>query len=463
MSSEDSPGSAHLASAPSSRRWTTGSTVGLPRSALRMVAVASLSLAAVKPQPALAATAAAVGLIMFAWALRAGDGGVGASIHRWGALAAIVVVALGSGVQVGPMPDSMTTLRPLWTTLLVVSALVALVGRRGSLTKRVSVLIGLVGLVIAIGSFISGEWNSDLGFDVYHAHKAAGSALVAGENPYTDAVTVVDGSFYAEDDAAIEGYTYPPVVLFTYGLVGAFTDPRLVTTIAWLAIVGWFASRALRDDEDSNVAFAVFLLLASTPVWPVIWLSSWTEPMSLGLLLIAAVLWRRVVLSGIALGLAVASKQYFVFLLPLLLLHRERQHSKRMAVAISVAALTVLPFLIINPRALLTATILNPSNIGFRPDTQSIAGLLNASGISFELPAWAWFGLGIGVAYALGRGSVSRGSLIGRAGLVLGVVFITGLAFPNYWFLVLTMLALGAVMSEADKREPLPTRSAALP
>ena len=463
MNSEDRPQSDHLVSGPVSRRATIGPAVGLPGSALRIIAVASLSLAAVKPQPVLAATAAAVGLILFAWALRLGDEGGEHSIHRWGALAAIAVLALSSGAQVGPMPDSMMAVRPLWMTLLVISSVVALVGRRGSLTKRISVLIGLLGLVVAIGSFISAQWNSDLGFDVYHAHKAAGSALVAGENPYTSAVTIDDGSFYADDDAAIEGYTYPPVVLLTYGLVGAFTDPRLVTTIAWLAVVAWFAVRALRNDRGSTVAFAAFLVLASTPVWPVIWLASWTEPMSLGLVLTATVFWRRVVLSGIALGLAVASKQYFVFLLPLLLLHREQPHMKRIAVAISAAAVTVLPFLIINPTAFFTATILNPARIGFRPDTQSIAGLLNASGISFELPTWAWFVVGLGVAYALGRGSASRGSFVGRAGIVLGVVFMTGLAFPNYWFLIFTMLAMGAVMSEADDRDPLPTRIAASP
>lgn len=435
----------------------------LPRSGLALLAVGCISLAAFKPQPALAAMAALVGLIFFVWSIRgdlslvAGDG----RAHIWGALAALAVIALSAGRHVGPLPETMVQLRPVWLPLLIASSAIAALAGRNPAMKRLSIGLGLLGLVIATASFVGSEWNSDRGTDVYHAHKAAGAALVSGENPYTDAVTIVNASPYAEEGAVIVGYPYPPVVLFTFGLAGAFTDPRLVTTVAWLAVVGWLALVSLRDDDRSDVAFGAFLLLAAAPVWPVMWIAAWTEPLSVVLFLAAAVLWKRGALkSGIALGLAVASKQYFVFLLPLLLFHREDRHPKRAAIAVSVAALTMLPFLIIDPNAFVTATISNPSRIGFRPDTQSISGLLNDLGVGFEVPVWIWFVLGLGVAYWLSRRSTTVSGFIGRAGLAMGVIFITGLAFPNYWFLVFSLLALGTALHEPAPRETS-TRNAA--
>jgi hypothetical protein len=306
--------------------------------------------------------------------------------------------------------------------------------------------------LVVTGQVAIVEWNSSVGSDIYHAHKAAGAALLNGENPYSDAVRFLDGSPYAADDAVLEGYPYPPVVLVTFGLVAAFTDPRLVSMVAWFAILAWTAKSALFTRGQSDASLAIFLMLATLPGWPLIWFMSWTEPLSLVLFLAAALAWRRsALISGILLGLAVASKQYLVFLAPLLLLHRDENWVKRAGTAAATAAITLLPPILIDPSALYRSLIGNLAAIGFRPDSVSIVGLLNGFGIRFELPPWAWVLAAFAAGGLVSLGSRSWSTFLGRAGIILGVAFTIGLAFTNYWFFVMGLLAISAILDDRDR------------
>lgn len=431
-----------------------GAGIGLPKGTLRVAAIACLSFAALSRFPILAATAAGVGLILYVWSLVGGDDGVDRHSFRWAGVSVILIVLVSRTGAVGTMIDPVGALRPLWMGSIVVAAVLAIFWGHKNVPRRLSVALALIAVATTTTFMTVQDWRSDSGIDVYWMHREAGSALVNGENPYTDAVRVPNGSPFAPDGAFIEGYPYPPVVLGTYGASGAAADPRVVSTLAWFGLLTWMAWRSTRPDTGANTAYAMFLLLSGLAVWPVVWFASWTEPLSIGLLLLSAVLWRkRPVQSAVALGLAIASKQYFVFLAPLLFLHKDDSKQMRLLVAFGVASFTILAGLLPDPSAFISATVANLSEIGFRPDTQSLSGLLASLGVELYLSSAVWIVIGLLLSTIVARGSSSVSDFFGRVPLALGLVFFFGQAFTNYWFLVIALMAVATVMaSHPDAR-----------
>jgi uncharacterized membrane protein len=195
----------------------------------------------------------------------------------------------------------------------------------------------------------------------------------------------------------------------------------------------------------------VFLILATLPIWAMVWYAAWTEPLSLLLIGLAAVAWRkRVVVASVLLGLALASKQYLVFLAPLVILHRDEMWLKRLSIAGGTALATVMPFLLLDATGFVSSTIGNLAEIGFRPDTQSIPGLLGAFGVEFTLPAWVWVFVGLLIGALVGIRARSASLFAGHAGLTLGLAFMLGLAFANYWVLVAGLLSIASVLDARD-------------
>jgi uncharacterized membrane protein len=178
---------------------------------------------------------------------------------------------------------------------------------------------------------------------------------------------------------------------------------------------------------------------------------AWTEPLTLVLLFAASLTWKRsTVWSGILLGLALASKQYLIFFLPLLILHRDDGWRPRATAAIASAAATVGVGMVMGPSSFLQSTLGNLAGIGFRPDTQSLPGLANELGIAFLLPNWLWIGVSLAVMALLARSSRSRADFFLRGGLGLGIALLVGQAFPNYWYLVAGMMVIGSLLEVGD-------------
>ena len=119
-------------------------------------------------------------------------------------------------------------------------------------------------------------------------------------------------------------------------------------------------------------------------------------------------------------------------------------------VAAGVAGLTILVGLAPDPPAFLRSTIGNLADIAFRPDTQSLPGLVDSLRPSIEPTqhrldsGWARSD------HPLGKVFIDDVWLHHPAGLGLGAAFVLGMAFPNYWFLVAGLLALGTVLEPAD-------------
>jgi Glycosyltransferase family 87 len=426
--------------------------ISFSKTTLRLLGIAFILLSATHGSPVVAGVTVTVAIVLVLWSIVGGLPLTSGSEIRWAAIAALLLVTGAVGRPIGSLPGSLVEYRPALITLGVLACVAAALwgnrpaGRRGAVVLALSA--GILVLAISVGF----EWSSTLGSDVYHAHRLAGAALESGDNPYTDAVTFTDGNPFSLSDRAIEGYPYPPVALSIYGLAGAFTDPRLISAVCWLAFLGWLAFGAWRtQNEGSGIKLAVLLLMALAPLGSEVWYMAWTEPLTLSLFLVAALSWNRShIWSGLLLGLALASKQYLIFLLPLVLLHRDQGWRRRSSTAVAAACLTLIAGMLPNPTAFVRATLGNLTSIGFRPDTQSLPGLANEFGFTFLLPNWLWILLSVAAVAALARSSRTRSDFMLRAGLGLGIAFLFGLAFPNYWFLVAGLLAIGTVLETAD-------------
>lgn len=410
-----------------------------------------------------------IGTLLVAWGMFSTTlpGITGTEIRVAGAWGLFMVVGI-LGRPVGVFPSSLGETRLVITLLAAAASSVALVlGARPRARLGVAGLALMTALVVT-GTMVSQEWEHGLGSDVYHAHRAAGGALDRGENPYGPAVRFFDGNPFHPSDAVIEGYPYPPVVLVTFAASSIFTDPRLISTIAWFLFLGWLGWRAIRVKTAStgDLALPVLLIFSVTPLAADVWYMAWTEPLTLVLFLGAFLAWRRPWLGGVLLGLALASKQYLFFLAPLVLFHRDEGWRLRAPVSLATAMATLLVPLAVDTSGFVESAVGNAAGIGFRPDTQSLSGLAGVLGFEFVLPTLVWIPLALVIGILLARSSQSVTDFAIRGGLTLATAFLIGMAFSNYWFLVAGLFGTAGVIGldhrSGEEMEGYPPMSAHL-
>ena len=294
-----------------------------------------------------------------------------------------------------------------------------------------------------------------LGLDVNLLHTRAAEAIANGDNPYTDSVVVPDGSPLADPGDEIVGYPYPPVTAITYALgEWTFSDPRYTSLAAWalvLGLLGLFGAR-----QGNRAAVYAMLLLAALPGWPLVLRGGWTEPVTLAFVVGAFLMWSRPTGSGFQLGLALASKQYFVVTAPLALLHRDPGWLKRLVVAGFVVTLTVGAAMVLDFDAFWSAAVEFHSSTPPRPDSSNIVGLLSSLGIAWAPTTVVGLSAGLLAAVAAGRLSTSRNTFVLAMAFTLAVSFLVSTqAFANYWFLVTGLCVLAIVAPPSDSAAQL--------
>ena len=313
--------------------------------------------------------------------------------------------------------------------------------RRSSQARFLPLVLGALITVAGFGAAHI-EATGDLGFDVYHLHVSAAEALGDGENPYTDVVTVPDGSPNAERGDVISGYVYPPTTLVGYSLGHWLTpDARYTSLLSWLVVLGILGFAAVRNKSDRELN--LMLLLASLPGLWLVLRAAWTEPLSIMFAAVATALWTHRAASGLGLGAMLSSKQYFLVTAPVFLLHRETGWMRRAAAALAVITLTLVPAMLWDFGAFWDSAVAFHTSTEPRPDGSNIVGLLAISGVDWTPPTLLPVVLGLAVAVWAAAGSTTRRSFMAAMATSLSVSFlVTSQAFANYWFLVFGLCAL---------------------
>ncbi|MGI9666446.1 MAG: hypothetical protein ACR2N2_04995 [Acidimicrobiia bacterium] len=320
--------------------------------------------------------------------------------------------------------------------VLIASDLIA----RGDLKNPRALFIAcylFLGLAIAAIAFsaIAAEVPE---IDVLEMHLQGSEALWAGANPYTS-IEVENTSPFEPDGAVISGYVYTPSVLIAYAsawrLLG---DPRWATAISLAALVILLVRPWVTSGPRVTLArISTGLMIAALPFLELLINRGWTDALALPFFLGSALTWRsRPWLAAILLGVGVSTKEYFIVLVPLLLLIPDEFKWRRVAAVGGTVAAIYAPFVVwdtavlLGQRAALGAA-------AHRSDSLGLAGL------GIEVPALASIGIAVVVAIVFGLRQRSSVDLWLGAAAVLSVLFLTGFqAFINYWMVVIGLAAI---------------------
>lgn len=282
--------------------------------------------------------------------------------------------------------------------------------------------------------------------DVYHLHDAAAARLADGASPYRD-LNISDSSPFAEPGSKVGGYPYPPTTLAWFALGSWLGDPRLASASAWLLTLIIVAVPILKNDRNRFLGTGLLLLLATQPGWIFVVDKSWTEPLTLLLVVGGLFTWCRMPFtSGLLLGLAIVSKQYMIVMLPATLMTIDGNRRTRLAgIATGTLALS-LPLAVADASGLWKAAVVDILALPPRPDASNLVGLAIRPDFSWLPPAWVALLVPTFLAIWIVRNVHGITGLALAYASGLSVFFLlASQAFANYWLLSqgLTVLAVG--------------------
>lgn len=302
--------------------------------------------------------------------------------------------------------------------------------------------------------------------DVWHVLQLGAEGLARGENPYTleypniYAVTsqYVSKQFLSADGSHTHVYPYLPLPLLASTPSALLVHDVRWTFLACVLFSAWVIRRLGRGALEAELA-AVLLLLQPRAFF--LLEQSWTEPLVLAavaLTLLAIAAWRASqtpvagawIATGLAGGLAAASKQYSpVILVPLLFALPARGWIKAAVLAAGVAAAITLPFVFWNPNAFVSG-ILSNQQYPFRSDALSwLAAIAWLGGP--QLPFWPSFILATVVLISgLGRRISLAQSVTTAAAAFLVLLLLHKQAFCNYYWLAGSLFGLAIALHQRE-------------
>jgi hypothetical protein len=299
--------------------------------------------------------------------------------------------------------------------------------------------------------------------DVYVYQQTSSEALLNGQNPYELTPPNIYGNidFYGpelvKDGNMTIGNPYPPLSIYLSFLGYVMAGDIRYSHLAALLMAGLLMTR-LRPSREALLAAYIFLF---TPSIYFVLEQSWTEP--LVLLLSVAVVWcalNRPAWKFAALGLLVASKQYMIFLSPLIVLLIPPAATKRFWVqacgwTVASAFVVTAPLAFWNFPAFLWNVGLAQWYQVFRTDALSYTAFYALAFGQLPSQFLSFIVLGLALLLIWRFGSRTPTGYAIALALCLGLFFaFNKQAFCNYYFLVIGILccALAAIpMSENDE------------
>jgi hypothetical protein len=373
------------------------------------------------------------------------------AVVLFGQLAVIVRAPIGMYFT-RPMPSQHAGFVP-GLAVAALCAAAALVGRR---RVRVAAAAGLLGATILLG-LLTYRGSPDPVIDVVAVHDEAFAALARGDSPYSMSFPdLYQGreAFYppgmVEDGRVQYGFPYPPL-----SLLMAWPGHRLGDfRYAELAALVLGAAALVAAGRTSAVAVLAAGVLLFTPRGFFALEQSWTEPFAI--LWIGLAVWaasaRQPLLAAVALGLAVATKQYLVLAAPMLwhLADTPAQRRDVIVVAAATAVTATLPALA-DPQGFFHSAVMVQVREVLRMDALSLAvPVARATGT--PLPGIAYAALVAGAALLAARRvpSTPAGAIAALAVTVLTAFAFGKKAFCNYYVLVIAALVMTIAARRAD-------------
>jgi hypothetical protein len=378
-------------------------------------------------------------------------GGREGSARRFDLLALAITALFGILSFVGPIHDVIGN-PPRWAfastgTLWIGFAVIAhgfarnVAVRRNVFVAALVVTAGIGGLHILSAS--------GTGLDVWLLHESAAEAIRSGASPYSASVAVPSGA--PVGPPFIVGYPYPPLTAIVYSLGAWLGDPRWISLASWLVTLALIGRGSLAG-SGPTAPLKVMLVAASVPGWPLVLTRAWTEPLSLALLAGAAAAWASPRGWGVLIGIYLGSKQYLLAVAPLLFTAPLEWRARRIGWAAAGLAVVFVPLALWDTSEFVQAAIRFHLDVPARTDGTSLVGLMSLLGVSWSPPTWLMVAGVIVVAWVAGRRAAHHAGWLTASALVLVATFLlSSQAFPNYWFLVMGILALAAAATESNE------------
>jgi hypothetical protein len=298
---------------------------------------------------------------------------------------------------------------------------------------------GVVGAVAAMVGIIFGSGNPQI--DVWVIFQQAGAGLFHGVNPYTTTFTDIPAGQTAGC------FNYLPATLFPAAAGwGLFRDVRWAELAVPLA--GWFALLwHLREKRDAVLLAGVAMTLGGTLR---VAQQGWNESLVLGWLLIAAVLWSRGRPLGgmVFLGLAFATKQHALLVIPLGVAWRSFLGWRRVAGAAVIAFAVSSPWVFANFGRFKSCTMDFFLNATPRNDSLSLWRFLPGWGQTILVIALVAAALVLCWRFAP---KTPAGLLLATAFVLAAFSLVNKQTFENQWWLV-SQLAVAALALGVGER-----------
>jgi len=392
------------------------------------------------------------GVLLAAFALRAGDGAAGKG--GWAgavAVCAVTTFAYAPLLHVAVETDL--------AALLLVSAVLAVLARRFVSVAAAVVVASAVAAMLVV----AWRWGS-VDIDVFRSLQNASAAVLHGANPYstTFAANVVVGPSPHFVERTIH-FQYLPGVAFLAAAVRPLGDVRLMSLLASLLTIA-FAVALARQPRSAGVSqWRVLLLCLALPLTVPMVHNAWVDVYSVAGFAGWITLRRghsRWALVCLALSLTI-KPTILIALVPAFAWSRRAR--REILGAGVMAAIVILPFaLLTGPAAFYQDVIGVQASLGFRVDGLTVTSALYALG--GQLPA-VWFAFAVGALvtlFALRRRPRDLSDVLIAGALLSATAFmVSKWAFLNYyylpvWLLVLALAARGiAFDAEADVALPM--------
>ena len=309
--------------------------------------------------------------------------------------------------------------------------------RRGASAMTAALLVAVaVGMVFRVAIVAT---DAPPFFDVFYIQQAAGDALLAGIDPYLTQVW-------------INGYLYLPLAAIAAASGELFGDARWASVAGDLMVVAAFVLFARRIGASTRTGLA----LAAVWVWwaaglYIVW-QGFPEPILIGFAALAAAAVAgdtpRTVLAGVLVGLAAATKQFGLGLIPFLPLGGGGW--KAIVAAGVTWLIVVVPFALWHPDRFFEGALFS---LVREPARDYAFNILNWPGFSIDPPLVLVFVVSLAFGWLCQRRQDSPVGawLAGSVGLFLVAFALNRIAFVNY-FAIPMALMLFLILAYAGPR-----------